>query len=175
MTTKGKTKNPRKTTTRTTAKTATPKPRPPRKSVSPQDIVPEAEIATMAETTPAGSGVTNVIALTVAEAIPANAGPELKKQELIDKILAKGDIKKKNAKPVVEAMLAVLGEVLAEGREINLPPLGKIKINRVRDMANARIIVAKIRQAKPGAGPDNESDDEDSDEDMKEGVAQGEE
>lgn len=175
MTTKAKTKSPRKTTTRTTAKTTTAKPRTPRKSAAAADSAPEVATTDAFETTPVESGATNVIALTVADAIPADAGPELKKQELIDKVLAKGDIKKKNAKPVIEAVLAVLGEVLAEGREINLPPLGKIKINRVRDMANARIIVAKIRQAKPGAGPDTESDDEDSDEDMKEGVAQGEE
>lgn len=174
MTTKAKTTSPRKTTTRTTAKTTTAKPRTPRKSAAADSAL---EIATpdTFESAPMEGGATNVIALTVADAIPADAGPELKKQELIDKVLAKGDIKKKNAKPVIEAVLAVLGEVLAEGREINLPPLGKIKINRVRDMANARIIVAKIRQAKPGAGPDSESDDEDSDEDMKEGVAQGEE
>lgn len=175
MTTKAKTKSPRKPTTRATAKTTTAEPRSPRKSAAAVDSAPEVAIAEVAESTTPDSGATNVIALTVAEEIPADAGPELKKQELIDKVLAKGDIKKKNAKPVVEAVLAVLGEVLAEGREVNLPPLGKIKINRVRDLANARIIVAKIRQSKPGAGPDAEADDEDSDEDMKEGVAPVEE
>ena len=174
MTTKAKPKSPRKTTARTTAKTGTPKPRTARKPPVTQDIAPEVEMA-VPESAPVEKGGDNVIALTVAEVNPADAGPELKKQELIEKVLAKGDIKKKNAKPVVEAVLEVLGEVLAEGREINLPPLGKIKINRVRDMANARIIIAKIRQAQPGAGPDAESDDEDGDEDMKEGVAQGEE
>ncbi|ARE85169.1 integration host factor subunit alpha [Roseovarius mucosus] len=175
MTTKAKTKSPRKTTTRTTTKTGAAKPRTTRKVAPPQEAAPEAEIAVVAETVSAETDTGNVITLAVAEAIPTDSGPELKKQELIDKVLAKGDIKKKNAKPVVEAVLEVLGEVLAEGREINLPPLGKIKINRVRDMANARIIIAKIRQAKPGAGPDTEADDDDSDEDMKEGVAQGEE
>lgn len=175
MTTKAKTKSPRKPTTRTTAKATTAKPRSSRKSAAVADSAPDAAIAELTESTSSDSGATNVIALTVAETTPADAGPELKKQELIDKVLAKGDIKKKNAKPVVEAVLEVLGEVLAEGREINLPPLGKIKINRVRDLANARIIVAKIRQSKPGAGPDTEADDEDSDEDMKEGVAPVEE
>lgn len=75
-------------------------------------------------------------------------GPELKKQELIAKVMDKTDAKKKDAKPVVEAVLEVLGEALADGRELNLPPLGKVKINRIKDMGNARIIVSKIRQSK---------------------------
>ncbi|WP_299844308.1 HU family DNA-binding protein [uncultured Roseovarius sp.] len=74
---------------------------------------------------------------------------ELKKRELIDLVVAKSDIKKKYAKPVVEALLEVLGETLAKGRELNLQPLGKLKYNRTKETTSARIIVAKIRQSKP--------------------------
>lgn len=77
-----------------------------------------------------------------------DAGPELKKQELIAKVIERADIKKKYAKPVVEAVIEVLGEALAEGRELNLQPFGKLKLNRTKDTPNARVIVAKIRQAK---------------------------
>ncbi|MCZ4351403.1 HU family DNA-binding protein [Roseovarius aestuarii] len=76
---------------------------------------------------------------------------ELKKQELIALIVERSDVAKKYAKPVIEAMLDVLGEALAEGRELNLQPMGKIKQNRVKETAKARVIVAKIRQQKPGA------------------------
>jgi hypothetical protein len=44
-------------------------------------------------------------------------------------------------------MLAVLGQTLAEGREINLQPLGKIKINRAKEVQGGTVIVAKIRQS----------------------------
>lgn len=78
---------------------------------------------------------------------------ELKKQELVNIVVDRSDIQKKYAKPVVEAVLAVLGEALASGRELNLQPLGKVKLNRTREMDEARVIVAKIRQNKPNVEP----------------------
>lgn len=79
-------------------------------------------------------------------------GPDLKKQELLAKVVSRSGIKKKDAKPVVEAMLEVMGEALAEGRELNLQPFGKVKLNRTREMPKARVIVAKIRQSKNDGG-----------------------
>ncbi len=90
------------------------------------------------------------VPVMLAEEPAGDAGTEMKKQELLDKVLARADTRKKFARPVVDAVLEVLGEALAEGRELNLPPLGRIKLNRVKDMPNARVIVAKIRQAKLG-------------------------
>jgi len=73
--------------------------------------------------------------------------PDLKKKELIDLVVARSGIKKKDAKPVVEAMLAVLGETIASGRELNLKPLGKLRINRSTDKGNGRVIICKLRQS----------------------------
>lgn len=91
-------------------------------------------------------------------AAPAT-GEELKKRELIDLVVARSDVKKKYAKPVVEALLEVLGESLAKGRELNLQPLGKLKYNRTKETPSARVVVAKIRQNKQAqigasSGPD---------------------
>jgi len=44
---------------------------------------------------------------------PVLAEPDLKKKELVDLVVERSGIKKKDAKPVVEAMLAVLGETIA--------------------------------------------------------------
>lgn len=79
---------------------------------------------------------------------PEMGGPVMKKQELIQKVVTRSGIKKKDAKPVVAAMLEVLGESLAEGRELNLQPMGKLKLNRTKETPKARIIVCKIRQSK---------------------------
>lgn len=72
--------------------------------------------------------------------------PSLRKRELIDKIVKRSGVKKKAAKPVVEALLAELGETLASGRELVLPPLGRIKINREKALANGRVMILKVRQ-----------------------------
>lgn len=92
----------------------------------------------------------------VVVANPVAAGPVLKKQELIEKVVRASGAKKKDAKPVIEAMLEVLGDALADGREFNLQPMGKLKLNRTKETEGARIIVAKIRQSKGvqgGSGP----------------------
>jgi DNA-binding protein HU-alpha len=90
-------------------------------------------------------------AAVVNESKPQVLAPELKKKELIDLVVEKSAVSKKYAKPVVEAMLEVLGETFAEGREMNLQPLGKVKYNRIKEMDNARIVILKLRQNKAAA------------------------
>jgi len=104
----------------------------------------------------------------VTDAPVETGSPELKKQELLDKVVTRSGTRKKFAKPVLEAMLEVLGETLAEGRELNLPPLGKVKLNRTKEGARARVIVAKVRQSKQGnnilpadGGEENDTDAKD--------------
>lgn len=92
----------------------------------------------------------------VTELKPQAAGEEIKKKDIIDMVTERSGLKKKDAKPAVEAMIDILGELIAEGRDLNLPPLGKIKHQRTRDTANARIVMLKVRQGKSaGSGRDN--------------------
>lgn len=96
-----------------------------------------------------------------AETTPAAEGPApeetrhaeasaLKKPELLEAVILRAGVRKVHAKPVVEAMLAVLGEAVAAGRDLNLEPFGKLKINRSQTSENARVTVARLRQ-KNGA------------------------
>jgi len=72
--------------------------------------------------------------------------PELKKKELVDMVVARSGIKKRDAKPAVEAALAVMGEALSEGRELNIIPFGKLKVTRMKKGGNGQIISARVRQ-----------------------------
>jgi len=87
----------------------------------------------------------------VSETKPKVAGDEVKKKDLIDLVVERSGLKKKDAKPAVDAMIDVLAELIGEGRDLNLPPLGKIKYQRLRETPNARIIVLKLRQGKSDA------------------------
>ena len=78
---------------------------------------------------------------------PVVSSPDMKKKELIDLVVERTGVKKRDAKPSVEAALAVLGEALASGRELNLPPLGKVRINRATDNGGTKVIICKIRQS----------------------------
>lgn len=92
----------------------------------------------------------------------------MKKKELLDLVVERSGVRKKFAKPTVEAMMAVLGEAIAEGRDLNLPPMGKIKQQRTKDAANVRVTVAKIRQSKDSGA----AKDTDDPENPKQGVAE---
>lgn len=117
------------TTARKPAKTPTPAPKSEAKTAEPEVVVTET---------------------------PKVTGPELKKKELIETVVARSGVKKRDAKPVVEAMLAVLGETIADGREMNLAPMGKLKITRMKKTTKAHIITTRLRrtEAQTSDAPD---------------------
>ena len=75
-------------------------------------------------------------------------GPMMRKPELVDAVVVKSGMKKKDVKPIVEATLAVLGAALQDSRELNLQPLGKIKVNREKKKPNGKVMIARIRQSQ---------------------------
>ncbi|MCR9147284.1 MAG: HU family DNA-binding protein [Rhodobacteraceae bacterium] len=85
--------------------------------------------------------------------------PELKKKELLELVAERSGLRKNQIKPAVEAMMEILGEAIAEGRELNLEPLGKLKHQRAKETGNARVTVAKIRQNKSAGGKQDEETD----------------
>ncbi len=94
--------------------------------------------------------------VTVSE--PVISAPELKKRDLINLVVERAGIKKKDAKPAIEAALAVLGEALAEGRELNMRPLGKVKVTRMEKKSNGQLIVCRVRQPFETQDADDEKE-----------------
>jgi DNA-binding protein HU-alpha len=115
----------------TKAKTTT------RKSTAPKAVAEQ----TKAETTPAPEPV------VVTTAAADETLGELKKTELLNKVIEVSGVAKRDAKPVVEAMLAELGDCVAKGRSFNLQPFGKLRINRVENKSNGRVVVNRLRQS----------------------------
>jgi DNA-binding protein HU-alpha len=106
--------------------------------------------------------------VVVTRSAPVVGKPELKKKELIDAVADRAKIKRKDAKPAVEAMLAILGETLIDGREMNLQPFGKLKINRVEEKSTGQVIICRVRRsnaaiAEDGAPIVHQSDKPDGD------------
>lgn len=96
-------------------------------------------------------------------------GPHmLKKQEFVDRVVKASGAKKKDVKLILEAALGVLGDALSAAEELNLPPLGKAKVNKQRQDGNAEILILKLRRgggsgggidsAKEGLAEDGEDD-----------------
>ena len=92
--------------------------------------------------------------------MPVISGPELKKVELVNAVVERSGIKKRYAKPAIEAALAVLGEALAEGRPLNLKPLGKAKVQKKKDVSGGHVLTMRMRQPNADLVSENsESDD----------------
>lgn len=138
-----KTTASKRTTTRKTAAKAAAAPK--TAKTTPAKPTKSAAVASVEKAAPKPTVVTTTA--------PTLSAPEMKKKELIDAVVKRSGIKKKDAKPVVEAMLAVLGEQLGDGRELNLQPLGKVKINRIKHLANGRVVMCKLRQSAPSDSP----------------------
>jgi DNA-binding protein HU-alpha len=90
----------------------------------------------------------------------------LKKQELVERIVKASDARKKDIKLILEATLGALGDALSAGEELNLPPLGKIKVNRQKTEGGAEVLILKLRR---GGGKVGEAAD------PKEGLAEEDE
>lgn len=77
----------------------------------------------------------------------------IKKPEFMEKAIARTDVKKRDAKPAIEAALAELAALLADGNELNLPPMGKLKLVKSKDIGDgAKVLTLKLRTMKDGAG-----------------------
>lgn len=104
--------------------------------------------AATAKTEPTVVAAVKPVAPTAAPVEAKVSKPELRKIELIDKVVELSGIKKRYAKPTIEAVLAVLGEALLEGRDLNLQPLGKVMAKNSKDAGSGNVINARIRQSK---------------------------
>lgn len=119
-------------------------------SSNPADVLAETVAKSAAASSPRSTkGITanTPMPKVVTDEKPVSLDPAMRKKDLIDAVTLRSGIKRKDAKPVVEAMLAVLGEAIADGRELNLQPLGKVKINRTKLASNGRVITVRVRQS----------------------------
>ena len=99
-------------------------------------------------------------------AISVPQGEMLKKAEFIDRAVERGDVNKRDAKPAIEAALAVLSEALMAGEELNLPPMGKMRVVKSKDIGDgARVLTLKLRTMKDGAGLGASKSDDDNNDD----------
>lgn len=142
----------RKTTARkTTASTRT------TKSVQIPEVMPAAPVSRLT------LGTTNKVeedtAVTSTDTVDApvveettvtedDATPEFRRPELIEKVIERSGMKRKDVKPVVEAMLAVMGDLLVEEQDMNIAPLGKIMVKNAKELEKAHVLTVKIRRAK---------------------------
>ncbi|GEM_PF-1335873 len=69
------------------------------------------------------------------------------KKHLLENVSRRTGVRKNEIRPIVDAVLAELGEALAEDAELVLQPLGKLMVKRVKDVSNATVYTCRIRHS----------------------------
>ena len=83
----------------------------------------------------------------------------VKLKEIIDRVVSAASLKKKDVKPVVEATLKAIGDALAAGEALILPPLGRLRVSRSKDMVNGAMLTLRLKRGaggKPGPKADDD-------------------
>jgi nucleoid DNA-binding protein len=77
----------------------------------------------------------------------AKVALSLRVKDLIERVTAAGDFKKKDVRDIVEATLIELGKALEDGYSLNLPPFGKMHIRNSRAIDNGvSAMTLKVRR-----------------------------
>lgn len=81
-----------------------------------------------------------------------SAGAQLKKKDLVQRVIAALDGRKKGGvKEIVEATLATLGEAVKQGESLNLPPFGRLRVAKQKGEGAEQTTTLRMR----GAGTKN--------------------
>ncbi|MFZ1727848.1 MAG: HU family DNA-binding protein [Albidovulum sp.] len=78
--------------------------------------------------------------------------PVLRKKELFERVVTISGAKKRDVKSIVEATLQVLGDALASGESLALPPFGRAKVNRQKDLASGEMLMVRLRRNAESGG-----------------------
>lgn len=93
---------------------------------------------------------------TSLESDPGNA-QVLQKRQLVARIAQRAGRRNAEVRDIVDATLAELGEAISAGQTLALPPLGRARISRQKDVSGAEVIVLRLRRKRGGA---QDEDDE---------------
>jgi hypothetical protein len=89
----------------------------------------------------------------------APKGDPLKMKELLAAVVTKTGAKKKDAKDVVDAVLAEIAAALSAGKPLSLPPLGHMRVAKTQDKGGAVMMVLKLRMGTVGGAKDTLADE----------------
>ena len=125
-----------KSSTNIKAKTASSKPAvskttTPKKVVSPKSV--EAEAKAFQAEEPVDKGVTA-------------KDTWFRKRDLINAVVARSGVKRRDAKASTDVLLEVLGETIASEWSMNLPGFGKLKVTKSKLLPKGRVLTVRVRQ-----------------------------
>ena len=83
----------------------------------------------------------------------------IKKKEIVEHVASTTDLKKREVREALEGVLSFLHERLLDGEEVQVPPLGKVRVVVQNDGTTRQKTVYRLILQKPKPEPDTASND----------------
>lgn len=99
-----------------------------------------------ATTTAASTATAAATATPTTPAKAAIASVKVRRKEMVARIAASSGLKPNAIKTVLDSVLKEIGDALSNGESLDLPPLGKLSVNRSKHVKNAEILICKLRR-----------------------------
>ncbi|MDO5704792.1 MAG: HU family DNA-binding protein [Paracoccus sp. (in: a-proteobacteria)] len=77
------------------------------------------------------------------EPVPARI---VQKKEFLDRVVAASGAGRSTARPIIDAVLEQLGEAIAAGETLAIPPFGKARVSHQRDIRGSDVITMRLRR-----------------------------
>jgi nucleoid DNA-binding protein len=133
------TKSPKSTTDK-----AASKPKPAVASVA-AVIAPKSKAAVKATAKPSDKPALKAVTAPKFESKPKAKIEALKRRTLLEAVAMRVGVKRTDAREVMDAVLVEMAEALDQGRDLILPPFGKVMLRKDKDGQNGRPMVARIK------------------------------
>jgi DNA-binding protein HU-alpha len=75
------------------------------------------------------------------------SGAQIKKKDMVERVATASGVKKADVKAVLDATFVLIAERLAAGDELQVPPLGRLRMLREKDTGRARIATLRLQLA----------------------------
>lgn len=132
-------KSPKSTTDKAAAK-----PKPAVASVAPV-IAPKSKAAAKATAKPSAKPALKAVTAPKSDSKPKAKIEALKRRALLEAVAMRVGVKRTDAREVMDAVLVEMAEALDQGRDLILPPFGKVMLRKDKDGQDGRPMVARIK------------------------------
>lgn len=132
-------KSPKSTTDKAAAK-----PKPAVASVA-AVIAPKSKAAAKATAKPSDKPALKAVTVPKSDSKPKTKIEALKRRALLEAVAMRVGVKRTDAREVMDAVLVEMAEALDQGRDLILPPFGKVMLRKDKDGQDGRPMVARIK------------------------------
>ena len=108
-------------------------------------IAPKSKAAVKATAKPSDKPALKAVTAPKSDSKPKAKIEALKRRALLEAVAMRVGVKRTDAREVMDAVLVEMAEALDQGRDLILPPFGKVMLRKDKDGQDGRPMVARIK------------------------------